>query len=119
MEEYEKWIEQAERDLSNAEYLFEGKRYKETSFFCQQCAKKALKALLLKRNKKLVKIHDLVRLGKLLDLENNLIKDCEKLSIVYIDSRYPDVGEKSYTKDEALDDLKIAKRILKWVKTQK
>jgi len=38
MEEFKKWVEQAERDLNTAEYLFEGKRYKEASFFSQQSA---------------------------------------------------------------------------------
>jgi len=116
MEEFKKWVEQAERDLNTAEYLFEGKRYKEASFFSQQSAEKLLKALLIKKDKKIIRIHDLVKLGKLLNLDSNLIKDCEILSKVYIDSRYPDLGEKEYTKEETTNDIKIAKKILKWTK---
>lgn len=110
------WMKYASDDLSTAKYLLKGKKYKEASFFCQQCAEKALKALLLHRKRELIKVHDLVKLARELGLDESMIKDCEKLTYVYVDSRYPDTGTKSYTRKETLEDIKIAEGVLKWVR---
>ena len=115
-EEAERWWKYSESDVKTAKYLFEGKKYKDASFYCQQAVEKALKALLLKRGKKIIKVHDLVKLAKVLNLGEELIKDCERLSIVYIDTRYPDIGTKQYTKNETSEDIKIAKKVVKWIK---
>ena len=114
-EEVKNWLEQAKDDLETAKYLFEGKRYKQSSFFSQQAAEKGLKAILLQRTKKLIKVHDLVKLAKEINLDEEMVYECEKLSAVYIDARYPDVGSGKYTKEETQDDLKIAEKVLKWV----
>ena len=113
--EVESWWEQAKEDFDTGIYLFEGKKYKQCSFYCQQAAEKAMKALLIQNTKKLIKIHDLVKLGDLIGLDKDLIKECEKLSAVYIDTRYPDNRRVRYTKEEAKTDISIAENILKWV----
>ena len=113
--EIENWWQQAERDLDTANYLFDGKRYKEASFFCQQAAEKALKALLLKKEAKIIKIHDLVKLAQLVNISDDLLTDCEKLTFVYVDTRYPDTGKQDYTLNETKADVERAKRILQWV----
>jgi len=115
-EEVKRWWKYAESDLKTAKYLFEGKKFKDSSFYCQQAVEKALKASLLKKNKKIVKIHDLVKLARELNLTEEIIKDCERLTIVYVDTRYPDIGSKQYTKNETSEDIKVAERIIKWIK---
>jgi len=112
--EVEQWMEHARSDLQTGQYLFEGKRYRDASFFCQQAAEKALKAVLLKQSKKIIKIHDLVKLAKLVDFDKAYLGDCERLTFVYVDTRYPDTGDKLYTSSETQNDIESCKRILKW-----
>lgn len=108
------WRKQAEKDLDTAEYLFEGKRYKEASFFSQQTVEKCLKAVIIKKTGKLFKIHDLVKLGQLAKLDPPFMKYCEELTTVYIDARYPDTGESEYSKEETKSDIEKAKSVLQW-----
>lgn len=114
--EAKKWLEQAEEDLETAKYTFNGKKYKAASFWCQQCAEKALKSFLINKNKEMPKIHDLVKLGKIVNLDKELLDKCEKLTYVYIESRYPDVIQSKYNPKETEDDIKIAGEVLKWIK---
>ncbi len=114
-EESQRWWEQAESDLDTAKYLFNGEKYKECSFFCQQAAEKSLKALLINRGKELVRIHDLVKLSHLIKIEDSLEKDCKELTTVYTDTRYPDSVSSDYSKEEAEEDINRAERILQWV----
>jgi HEPN domain-containing protein len=109
------WWEQALRDLDTAEYLLEGERYKESSLFCQQAVEKALKAVLLGKGGELIKIHDLVKLGELAELDSSFMEDCEKLTGVYIDARYPDTSKEDYTKEESTQDIKSARKIIQWL----
>ncbi|MBS3166256.1 HEPN domain-containing protein [Candidatus Woesearchaeota archaeon] len=112
--EVKRWWEQARQDLGTAHYLFEGKKFKEASFFCQQAAEKSLKAVLIKKEKKIIKIHDLVKLAQLVHLDPLLLPDCKQLTFVYIDARYPDTGQAHYSQEESNNDLERAARILKW-----
>ena len=43
-------------------------------------------------------LHRLVKLGRLINISKDLLKECEKLTFVYVETRYPDVGNRSYTK---------------------
>jgi len=114
-EETKRWIEKAKDDLKKAKDNFNIKNYDLTSFLCQQAVEKALKAVLIEKTKRFPKIHDLVRLGKLAKIDKKLLKDCEKLTFVYVETRYPDINIRKYDKEEAKEDIKIAERILKWV----
>lgn len=42
----DRWLEQANEDLTTATILFEAERYGPCAFYCQQAAEKALKAVL-------------------------------------------------------------------------
>ena len=75
-----------------------------------------MKAILLEKGNEIPKIHDLVGLAKILDLDESMISDCEKLTVVYLDARYPDIGTEKYTKKEASEDIQIAEGILKWAR---
>jgi len=63
MEEVKRWWKKAVDDLEKAEILYKNKKYDGTVFYCQQAVEKGLKALQLKKTKKIKKIHDLVELG--------------------------------------------------------
>ncbi len=114
-EEIKRWILQAQEDLDVAKFLFEGKKYKQSSFFCQQAVEKGLKAVLLKKKGTLIKIHDLVKLAQLVDIDTSYVTDCEKLTVVYVDTRYPDTLSNTYSQEETALDISRAKRILQWV----
>jgi len=115
-EEIKNWLRQAEEDYDNAKYNFHGGKYPLTTFLCQQTVEKALKALLIKKTGKFPKIHDLVRLGKLVELPQNLIDNVKELTLAYIYARYPDVKQESDLKEKAFNFLKTSEQILKWTK---
>ncbi|MBS3052820.1 MAG: HEPN domain-containing protein [Candidatus Aenigmarchaeota archaeon] len=114
--EIDRWIKRSEEDFETAKANFKIRKYRFASFLCQQAVEKALKALLLKKTKKIIRIHDLVELGKRVDIENNYYDSLEKLTYVYVDSRYPDTSDKDYTLQETKEDLKIAEEVIKWIK---
>lgn len=119
-EEVKRGWKMAKDDLNGARSNFKNKKYYICAFLSQQAVEKALKALLIKKNKKLIKIHDLVILGRKVDLQKNLLKKCEQLSRVYIETRYGSIGEhvpsQKFKKTNSLEYLKIAQEIVKWVK---
>ncbi len=114
-EEIKRWWDKAKRDFDTAKFLFAGKRYDEASLFCQQAIEKALKTLLLKKNKLIIKTHDLVKLGRLVEIEEELLNSLKNITSVYIESRYPDVSERESSQDETEEDLKLVEKVLKWV----
>ena len=115
-EEIKIWRNKANKDLAVAEKLFESGDYTYCSFWCQQAAEKALKALLLQKTGTLIMTHDLVLLSKKVKAPSDIVKFCKELAPVYMESRYPDVEDfREYTKEESKIDLKNSKEILKWV----
>lgn len=114
-EEVKNWMKIAREDYNTAKANFEIKKYRFASYLCQQAIEKALKALLIKKTGKIIKIHDLVRLGKEVGIEEKFFDSLEKISYVYIDSRYPDIPHREYNQEEADEDIKIAEEILKWI----
>jgi len=115
-QELKKWIEKAEDDFDTASYNLRGKKTDAAIFYSQQAAEKALKAFYIKKYKKLLKIHDLVLLGKAVGLPNDLLNEVKELTFAYIYSRYPDVKEESNLKDKVVNFLNVSKRIIRWVK---
>lgn len=118
-EEVKRWWKQTLKDIDTARSLYKIKRYDYSSFWCQQAAEKALKTLLLKRGYKLIKTHDLVLLSKKLNAPEDIIELCKDLTPVYVETRYPDLGEegfKKFTKKETEEDTKNMNKIVKWVK---
>lgn len=118
--EIKNWILQAERDLESAKHAFESNDHYVVAFMCHQAVEKSLKALYIKKFKKLRKIHDVAFLAKELGLPEKLIEDCIRLNPVYIDSRYPDVsGALAYYKYKQKNSetfLDIAGKVVKWIK---
>tara|TARA_Y100000310_G_C20648884_1_gene798255 strand:+ start:1772 stop:2137 length:366 start_codon:yes stop_codon:yes gene_type:complete len=114
-EEVKRWWDKAKDDVIKAKDNLSMDHYDLASFLCQQAVEKALKAAIIKKKKIIPKIHDLVKLAKLADLDKGLIGSCERLTYVYIDSRYPDTGTKEYTKSETEEDIEAANKIIKWI----
>jgi len=117
-EEIKKWIEKSDRDLNTAKYNLKGNIFDASAFFAQQSVEKALKALLLKETNKFPKIHDLTKLGKLVDAPNEIIVLCSKINPGYIASRYPDQGE-IYSKEEVEEIIKFSEEVLTWIKRKR
>src|SRR3989344_2960716 len=106
-EEVKRWWNKANDDLRKAKDNLNIKNYDLSSFLCQQAVEKALKALLIEKKGDFPKIHDLFRLGKLVGLDEDLLKYCESLTSVYVETRYPDISNEKYNKEESLKDIKI------------
>lgn len=116
-EEIKNWLKQAKKDLKKAKDNLKIKNYDLTSFLSQQATEKGLKALQLKKEKKIIKTHDLVFLAERLKIPENLIENCRKLRPVYTETRYPDsAGDfKVFSKEDAKEDIKLAKEVLVWI----
>lgn len=119
-EEVKRWLRLAEDDLKSAQVNFDNKQYYVCVFLCHQSVEKTLKAALIKTTSELIKTHDLVFLGKKVDLPVVLLNKCEKLNGVYLDTRYGDVGSKppskKFNKTATRAFLNISKEVIAWLK---
>ncbi|MBI2558985.1 HEPN domain-containing protein [Candidatus Woesearchaeota archaeon] len=116
-EEFRIWRRMAKDDLNSAESNLKNRKYYVCAYLSHQAAEKALKALLLKKTKSIIKTHDLVILGKQINLPTELLKKCEQLSRVYIETKYG-LGvyapSQKFKKQNSSEYLKIAKEIVIW-----
>lgn len=115
--EAENWWKQAKKDLNTGRNNLKNKDYYAASFFAQQSVEKGLKALQIKKEKKIIKTHDLLFLAKRLNLPENLSRSCDRLNPIYIQTRYPDAngGFEDYSEEESKEDLEMAEEVLKWI----
>ena len=111
-----RWQKQAYEDLKTGRILLRAGRFLESAFFSQQAVEKALKALYIKEKGELVRVHETAFLAKKLNLPEELAGYCEDLDPLYVESRYPDVGERDVSEEEARGLLKKAEEVLEWVK---
>lgn|SRR3989338_6667711 len=115
MDEYKEWFEKSKEELDTAKYNMKGNKIEAAAFFFQQAAEKALKALYIKRYKKLLKTHVLSILADSLSAPEGILAACKNLTPAYQYTRYPDILKESDLK-EIIDELKInAEEIIKWV----
>lgn len=113
------WLNQAERDLVSAENSLKSKDYYASAFWSHQAAEKSLKSLYIKKNQSLIKVHDLVRLGKEVFAPQEILLKCSQINPVYLKVRYPDEEElpsESVTEQQASLILRLAREIIAWVK---
>ena len=118
MEEVGIWIKIAKDDLDSAESNIKSGKHYVSAFLSQQAVEKALKALLLKNQKIIIRIHDLVILGRKVNLPKDLLNKCEELSRVYIETRYGaanGIPSQKFKKEDSLKYFSIAKEVLSWV----
>jgi len=114
-QETKKWIEKARDDLKKAKDNFRIGHYDLASFLCQQAVEKSLKAVLIERKNEFPKIHDLVRLGKLVELDEKFADKLKELTLIYIYTRYPDIPEEKDLISKSAEFIKHTEEILKWV----
>jgi HEPN domain-containing protein len=95
IEEIRRWVEKAENDFRNAEYVMtmpENCPFDTVCYHVQQCAEKYLKAVLLYYNIDFPRTHDLVVLYNLLQKNaalNLSIQDVQPLNRYSVEARYP------------------------------
>ena len=114
-EESKNWLMQAEADLKAAKNSLKSKDYHASVFWSQQAVEKYLKGLIIKKERELIRIHDLVILGKRAGLPLELMSKCEKLSKVYIESRYgilDEIPAKKFTKENTEEFSLISEEVL-------
>ena len=115
------WQITARHDYETMLGLFKIKRYSDALFFGHIVLEKILKALVVKATKKEApKIHDLVRLGKLSEIDLTL-DEWESLKMVNrfnMRTRYPDIkfqfyklSDAKYTKENLDKIVKIYKKL--------
>ncbi len=98
---------QAKSDLDSAEYNFKGKKFDVAAYLCHQSVEKGLKAVYLKKNDKLWKTHDLVKLATLLNAPKDIIEIGNDLNPIYVEDRYPDFSDVIPAKKFVEADVKI------------
>ena len=116
------WLEFARDDLKIAEILFRNKSYKGCSWHCHQAVEKILKVIIIKKNKRPRKIHDLIELSKETEIKfpENFQSFLEELNLHYLPTRYPDVYprmKKLYLPKNIKRVLKLTKTLFLWLKS--
>jgi HEPN domain-containing protein len=92
-EEIRWWLEQSKADLRAAKNSFTSKDFHTSVFSVHQAIEKTLKALYIQqKNSAVMKTHNLIQLGKLLNIPLPLLTFLAKLSPEYALSRYPDAS---------------------------
>jgi len=118
------WVDLSKYDIDTAKAMLTSGRYLYVLFTCQQAVEKMLKALVVQNTKNFPpKIHDLVKLFSIADIEANDKKKefLFKLNFYYLETRYPhEISEisKQIKKKTALNFLDETKKILKWLKSK-
>lgn len=125
--EADRWMRQAERDLEDAGFLQEGKRYNLACFVSQQAGEKALKAYLYHQGAEDVWGHSLADLcedAKVLNRMFDVIKSLAVLLDKYHDlTRYPhmlpgSIPSEAYDEVDAERAIHIAQEVISFVKVQ-
>lgn len=117
------WIRSANRDRKTAKDLFKSGHYSWSLFVWQLVLERLLKAHIVKRNKQVLPIHNLVKLAELaeIDLNKDLIKELTEITSFNLEARYDDYREQFYkkaTKKFAKDWSEASERIYQWLKKQ-
>lgn len=118
------WMLQAEYDMRAAEKMFETGVYPYTIFMCHLSIEKALKALyVLKLKKEPPKMHDILALTMMLNLEpeEEIMAFIRNFSSASVRARYPkDIKAtlKEYDAAKTESVLETSKKALKWLGEQ-
>lgn len=119
-EETRNWFLQSDADIKTAFNSMKSGDYYASIFWSQQATEKALKAIIIEKENELIKIHDLVILGRKAQLPPSLLIKCEKLSKAYVESRYGILDNKipaqKFSHDDAKKFLAISQEVITWLK---
>ncbi|MFA4702175.1 HEPN domain-containing protein [Pyrococcus kukulkanii] len=125
-EEAMRWLRQAERDLEDAKFVFNGKRYNLACFLAQQAAEKALKAYLYHMGEEFVfghSVSDLCKRAMEYDKEFREICKAGVLDKYYIPTRYPNglpggVPYEAFDEYDAERAISLAEMAINFVKNK-
>lgn len=107
------WIQSGIQDLESDEYNLKGNQLKVCIFLCQQAAEKALKSVSIEKNGKFDKVHDLVYLGKKVNVSKDILRFCAELTPAYTYSRYPDAADLKISKSKASELFSYANEVMR------
>src|SRR3990170_4346956 len=114
----DEWLRRARRHLRIAQNNLDGGFADAASFYAQQAAEFALKALQLHQGSTITKTHDLPRLATLVSAPTRIVTLATVATYAYVAARYPDVGGPRITRRRAEAYLDAARRIVRWVRRQ-
>ncbi len=119
-EEARRWIAQGDADLAHARASIRTGFYFAAAFACHQAAEKWLKGAIIEVQRRMPpKTHNLVELGRVLGVPEDVMSDLRLLNPEYATSRYPDaangVPAENYDERKATILLEAAERIQQWV----
>ena len=121
LEEGQRWLTQAQRDLADAKVLLDARSYASSCFHAQQAAEKAAKGLLYSGGIRAIVSHSVTRLvSECAKIDNSFagfVEAGKELDRHYIGSRYPNfyaegAAYEYYTQEVAHECLKYATSIL-------
>jgi HEPN domain-containing protein len=121
-ESAERWLYFARDDLEAAKALLQGALYNQACFHAQQCAEKALKALIAERDKSPPRTHAITDLLGVVppDVFESLQEQLTSLDVYYIPTRYPDALPGSLPdglpgREDAVEAVRLAEGVLQKV----
>lgn len=117
----QKWVDLVKYDLDSARIMQETGKYLHALFFCQQAIEKAVKALIVDRTGDLPpRIHSLPKLMIEAELQPDEIRMnfLSELSLLYIQSRYPEdieLPETVTNRDKTKAIVEETEGIVEWL----
>lgn len=119
-EEARRWLVQADADLAHARASIRAGFHFAAAFACHQAAEKWLKGAIIERQRIMPpRTHNLVELGRVLAVPEEVLSDLRLLNPEYATSRYPDaangVPAENYDERRATALLQAAERVQRWV----
>ena len=114
----DEWFRRARRYLRIAQTNLDDGFADVSSFYAQQAAEFAPRALQLHRQGTITKTHDLPRLAQLVSAPTRIINLGKLATYAYVAARYPDVGGPKITRSRAESYLDAARRIVRWIRRE-
>lgn len=117
-----KWLEFANNDLQSAKVLLDSKAYENAIWHCHQAVEKTIKAIVVEKEIRLRKTHDLIGLvnDAKINLSKSLSEFIDDLNPYYNPIRYPDAAlesKLSYNHQITKEIFQKSKEVIKWLKT--
>jgi len=115
------WRKSSDEDIKTAEILIDKSRLRHGLFFAHLAVEKMLKAHVCQKTKEAgPRIHNLLRLAQLtkLDFTEERKTFFARFDRYQIEGRYPEFSPVEISQASATKELKKAKEILQWLKSQ-
>ncbi len=119
-EEARRWLVQGDADLAHARASMQAGFHFAAAFACHQAVEKWLKGAIIHLRRTLPpQTRNLVELGRVLEVPEDVMSDLRLLNPEYATSRYPDaangVPAENYDERRANMLLQAAERVQRWV----